>query len=387
MKRLACGAVIFAAVLAACIPEPQDGVPTSGGGGGGGGSSGAPVPGPPLPAVTGMRPVVANVQLPAGIVAPSTSWVNVTSNLANLSSECGNLSLVSADPWSARMIAGVAVRGLFVSNNRGTSWESLGAGAGSDPITNVPSAIVHDPQVPGTFWETGTYHGGGAYRTTDGGDTFRQLGSITHNDLLSVDMRDPMRRTLLAGGHEQIRTIYRSTDGGASWTNIGDRLPADSNYSSYPLVLDSQNYLIGVCGFSGGACGVWRSVDGGTTWTATTSSVAPNGVPLWHSSGRIFWPSGDGLAVSGDNGVTWQAATSHVSWPVELPDGRLLGLANGSVVVSPDGRVWTPTGQPLPFEAKGLTYSAWTKTVYVWRGDCGSVVLPYAIASAGFDYQ
>jgi hypothetical protein len=46
---------------------------------------------------------------------------------------------------------------------------------------------------------------------------------------------------------------------------------------------------------------------------------------------------------------------------------------------------WTPVGEPLPFKPAGVTFSASTKTMYVWQWDCGNVVLPNAIASAGFD--
>jgi hypothetical protein len=41
----------------------------------------------------------------------------------------------------------------------------------------------------------------------------------------------------------------------------------------------------------------------------------------------------------------------------------------------------------LPFNAAGLTYSAWTKTMYIWQWDCGNVVMSNAIMRAGFDYQ
>ena len=41
----------------------------------------------------------------------------------------------------------------------------------------------------------------------------------------------------------------------------------------------------------------------------------------------------------------------------------------------------------MPFQASGVVYSVQRKTLFVWHWDCGNVVLPDAIASAGFDYK
>jgi hypothetical protein len=299
--------------------------------------------------------------------------------------------MVSADPWSSRIIAGVAARGLYKSDDNGASWQQLGTGAGSAPITHRPSNIIYDVDDPNKFWEAGIYSGGGAFATTNRGNTFTQLGTISHNDMISVDMHDPQRRTLLTGGHEQVQAVQRSTNGGTSWTNIGSLMPANSSFSSHVLALDSDSYLVGTwCGWVAGVCGVWRTHDSGATWTQSASQLSPGAPPLWHSSGAIYWPRGwnGPLWLSTDLGVTWEEVAGSLSSPVELPDGRILGLQNGNtLVVSANGRTWTQVGQQIPFQANGITYSAWTKTVYAWQWDCGPVVLPAAIWKAGFNYQ
>ena len=150
---------------------------------------------------------------------------NVTGNLANMPSECGNLTLVMATPCSPQVIAGVAQQGLWQTTNGGETWEALGSGAGSAVITNRPSSIVHDPEHAGAFWTSGIYNGAGVYKSSDVGVTFDQLGDVGHNDLVSVDFDDPERKTLLAGGHEQkqTRTLERRWP---DWTNVGRELPA-----------------------------------------------------------------------------------------------------------------------------------------------------------------
>src|SRR5512137_2274038 len=153
--------------------------------------------------------------LAAGILSSITSplpaqWANVTGNLADLPSECGNLCLLSVVPGQDRIIAGIAKRGLWETTDAGATWTPLGQGAGSDLIVNRPSRLLYDPSNANTFWESGIYNSSGVYRTTNAGQTFQHLGSARHNDYVSVDFSDPQRRTLVAGGHEQSRTVWKS---------------------------------------------------------------------------------------------------------------------------------------------------------------------------------
>jgi hypothetical protein len=326
----------------------------------------------------------------SGEPAPSSAWVNATGNLAGLESECGNLTLVSAMPGSDLVIAGVAKRGLYATSDGGKHWASLGAAAGSATLSHRPSAIVYDPEDPSTFWESGIYSGGGLYKTVDAGVTLAQLGDISHNDLVSVDFTDPERRTLLVGGHEQKQTLYLSRDGGARFDAIGQRLPTTAHFSSYPLVLDEKTFLLGSCGYGAGECGVYRSADAGDSWERV-SAEAVQARPLWASDGSIYWSIiyDAGLVRGNVDGTSWAKVADDIltAEPVELPDGRILSVRGDHVVVSPDrGEGWSPVGDTLPFKPAGITYSARTKTLFVWHWDCNGVVLDDAIASAGFDY-
>ena len=344
------------------------------GGSGGSGGTGGGDPSKPVPFACQVMPGAP----------PPAAWKNVTTNLAGMASECGNLTLVAADPCSKKVIAGVAKGGLWQSE--GGSWTKLGSGAGSANIVHRPSSIVFDPQYPQVFYESGIY-GDGVYKTTDGGLTFTRLGMIAHNDLVSVDFRDPDRKTLLAGSHEAKRKLYHSSDGGRTWNDIGMNLPDGSHFSSAPLVLDAQRFLLGACGWGDGSCGVYTSSDGGKTWSPTTTE-GPGGRPLWTADGHLVW-SGvwDGMLLSSDVGKSWKKVGGAKLAPVELPDGRVVAIGSDHLVISSDhGATWSNIGEALPYPPNGVTYSAAAKTFYIWRNDCGDRVLSNAVMSAGFDY-
>jgi photosystem II stability/assembly factor-like uncharacterized protein len=301
------------------------------------------------------------------------SWVAATANLAGLPSECGNVTLISASPASDTVIAGVAAQGLWQSENVSSTWTRLGGGPSSAQITNRPSSITYDPDHPGTFWESGIYGGGGgAYETQDNGATFRQLGSLYHSDFVSVDLSDPLRRTLLSGKHEQ-SSLFRSTDGGGTWADLSSNLPGGIGFTLAPLVLSAQVNLLGTA--NGSAAGVYRTADGGATW----SRVYPVGVAgpalVARSDGAIYWllEQGKGIIKSTDHGLTWQFLgfeSSSSGSLIELPNGWLAGVGR-NVVVSPNhGVTWNAIGPPLPFTASGLAYSPSRQSFYAWRSDC-----------------
>jgi hypothetical protein len=310
---------------------------------------------------------------------------------------------MSAKPDEDMLIAGVSLHGLWASRNGGASWSALGAGSdASAPITNRFSSAVYDPQNSMRFWESGIYNGGGVYETTDDGNTFIQVGSVTHVDLVSVDLSDPNRQTLLAGGHEESQMVFRSPNGGMTWTNVGGGLPGNTA-CSFPVVIDSQTHLVGCDGYGsgGGAVGVYRTTNGGATWTSVTSAGGAS-APLVASDGSIYWASvnGMGMVRSTDSGQTWSGTVGSGAIgsfrPIELPDGRIatIGPPAGAqyVVVSADhGATWSPVTVALPFpDEVGIAYSSQQKAFYTWHFTCGSGNVPVpsdAIMRIAFDYQ
>jgi len=340
----------------------------------------------PTPPVTASLPSTSSGNPVRSSPSPG-DWVNVTSNLAGMASECGNLTFVSSKPSEDLMIAGVAQQGLWGSSDGGTSWHRLGTGAGSAAIVNRTASIVYDPAHSNVFWESGIYNRNGVYRSDDDGATFSALGGIGHIDSVSVDFSDPNRRTLLAGGHEQSRTVYHSRDGGKTWANVGANLPAGTAFSSYPLAINSETFFTGHNpSWGGGTGGIFQSNDSGRTWTYIANRGG-GAEPLVASDGSVYWPDGNGSMVrgtgQGSNWIWTEVAGNGTLMnvhPIELPDRRIASLTNQHVVISPDhGQNWQPVGPQLPFTPTGLTYSDFDNAFYIWHFDCGNKVLPNAI--------
>jgi hypothetical protein len=235
--------------------------------------------------------------------------------------------------------------------------------------------------------------------------TLNHVGSISHSDLVSVDFTDVNRQTMLAGGHETPNVLRRTINAGGVWTDIGNNIPSGAGYSAYPVVIDANTHLLGTYApnGSGTAPGVYRTINGGTSWTLVFAGGV-FGHPLAASDGSYYWllDAGAGLIRSLDKGVTWNKVAgsnifaASISGVVELPDGRLATPDNkqtGHLLISSDhGATWTQIGSAMPYSSVGLVYSKFRKAFYIWHFDCtsfdahGDPVLADAIERLDFDY-
>jgi photosystem II stability/assembly factor-like uncharacterized protein len=306
----------------------------------------------------------------AALNTPSArGWVNATGNVGGDTWGYAGVVTLAPVPDSAAVIAGVSERGLWSTSDGGTSWKQLGAGD-KEPIKNRPHKILFDPKDPAVFWVSGNY-GAALFKTVDGGKSFIRLGDLNHADGVAVDFSDPQRKTMLLGLHEQSRSLHLSSDGGKIWQKIGDRFPENSNFTTDPIILDSETFLVNTAGWKPSATsGIYRSDDGGTSWTQV-SKAGPSGTPLVAADGSLYWQAlwGGGVIRSTDGGKTWSAPSKPVtSNLIELPDKRLAGLAGDQVHISADGgATWAKFGPPVPFKPSGIIFSQKGKAFYAWH--------------------
>ena len=219
----------------------------------------------------------------------------------------GRATAVAVDPHNAgRIWLGTAEGGVFRSDDAGVDWLPVFDGQTASAIGSI---AVHPADSNTVYVGTGedngggfAYDGEGVFRTTDGGGTWTSLGlaEVRRIGRIAIDPVDPGRLFVAAGGdwfnRDPQRGIYRSTDGGATWEKvlyvaddagaidvaIDPSDPSRMYAAIWQRQIHADSWYI-----AGPESGVWRSTDGGTTWSRLT-----NGLPTGADVGRI------GLAVA-----------------------------------------------------------------------------------------
>ncbi len=204
---------------------------------------------------------------------------------------------------------GAASGGIFKTEDGGVHWTPIFDG---QPAASIGSLAVapSDPNVVWagtgeTFIRSNVSIGNGVYRSTDGGDSWTHMGLENTGRIgrVIIHPTDPNIVYVAALGHlygpQQERGVYRTSDGGGTWERV---LFVDENSGAVDLVMDPNNprilfaatweMLIRTWGrWSGGpGSAIHQSRDGGDTWERLEGNGLPSG-----TMGKI------GLAMSPDD--------------------------------------------------------------------------------------
>ena len=194
--------------------------------------------------------------------------------------------------------------GVYRSDDSGATWRSVGLAE-----TRYITALVvdpHDPDIVLVGALGSRQFGGGAnaargvYRTTDGGRTWSKalyLDPYTGVAGMSADASDPrivyaaLERNafgLAAARRDSLPPlasgIYRSTDAGATWAPVGGQgLPATARSFEVAVASGSGGSRVYAEAQGGGrdAGGLYRSDDGGATWQLMTRQLLSAGGPIY----------------------------------------------------------------------------------------------------------
>jgi photosystem II stability/assembly factor-like uncharacterized protein len=246
---------------------------------------------------------------------------------------------------------GAADGGVWTSTDAGRTWVPISDGAG---IASVGALAVAPSNPERIYIGSGQVEprydvmaGTGLYRSDDAGRTWSDTGlkDSGHIGRILVDPRNPDIVLVAALGHlfgpNAERGVFRSRSGGRSWEKV---LFKDADTGAVDLAADPASPDVVFAALwqarlgpwqayykpiAGPGSGIYRSADGGQTWTRLAGPGLPAG-PL----GRI------GLAVAPGSGGSRVYATIDAGHGRPVEGGRETGSASGLYRSDDSGRSW-----------------------------------------------
>jgi len=251
--------------------------------------------------------------------------------------------------------------GVWKTTDSGRTWQPIFDGQPTQSIGDI-AISESNPNVIYVASGEGLRRpdlsiGDGIYKSTDGGKTWTHLGLREGQAIpaIRVDPKNPDRVFAAVLGHpygpNKERGIFRSTDGGQTWQNV---LYKGENVGGCDVEIDPSNpNVIYACmwesrlgpsednnEFSGTAGGLFKSSDGGNTWTKLTKglpenleqvnvAIAPSRPSRLYASISTTQPTeyetdkGTGVYRSDDGGESWVRITDDPRPAMKIGGGDL----------------------------------------------------------------
>jgi photosystem II stability/assembly factor-like uncharacterized protein len=238
--------------------------------------------------------------LALGALAAPADQPNITDKLKNLEfrsigpaimgGRIDDVAVVESNPNI--VFLGVASGGVWRTTNNGTTWTPVFDKEGVSTIGDIAIA----PSDPSIIWvgtgepnnRQSSSWGDGAYKSLDGGNTWQKMGlAATHHiGRIVINPRNPDVVYVAALGHlwgpNPERGVYRTTDGGKTWTQVL-KINDDTGVSDIAMDPESPDTLYAAAyerrrtpfGFNGGGpdSGIYKTTDGGATWKKLTKGL------------------------------------------------------------------------------------------------------------------
>lgn len=231
--------------------------------------------------------------------------------------------------------------GLYRSTDGGVHWEHVSAGL--PPV--AAEQVTAGTEIAGDL-VIGTPNG--LYRSSDGGETWQEswLGSAAIETVPAVLATDGLLLVGVQRGGSLGQGVWRTSDQGLSW---GSATGVNTNTTALDFLVLGEEIL---ATFQGLARGVYRSSDGGASFTASSSGLSMSVLHrcLHAHPGVVLVGTNEQTYRSTDAGHTWNPvpALTNVSAFETMAEDILAGRYGEGVMISSDGGLtWLPFSEGL----------------------------------------
>ncbi len=258
---------------------------------------------------------------------------------------------LAIDPWRTNVIyVGLNGKGIYKSTDGGSSWVSLAGGALSRLPMSEPLEIKVDVTRPDVVYAAVAEMG--LLRSTDAGATWTSLGgelSTTAADVTQFVLKEKASQVIVYGTSSG--NMFKSTDGGSSWSPTRNGLEVDGVLSLIQSPSDPDLLVAGT------ANGILVSTDFGTSWTSPRGGLPaiPTSLGTSMSGSTLYaFGAGIGLQQSSDDGTTWIRADTRLGGSTVsvvstgyATERTFAAVRNSLLYYSTDSGMWVPASTGL----------------------------------------
>jgi len=253
----------------------------------------APQAAAPVPAAAAAPPPPPPINQSDDPLLKTFRWRNI--GPASMGGRIDDFAVVESNP--STYYVGFATGGIFKTINNGTTFTPI--------FDTYPNSSIGDlavaPSDPNILYvgtgepnnRQSSSFGDGVYKSTDAGKTFTYVGLRETQSIarIVVHPTNPNIAYVAAIGHlfgpNKERGLYKTIDGGKTWTNT-NFIDEDTGFTD--VVMDPKNpeLLFAASyqrrrtphGFNGGGpgSGLWKTANGGKTWTKLAGNGLPEGI-------------------------------------------------------------------------------------------------------------
>jgi photosystem II stability/assembly factor-like uncharacterized protein len=262
-------------------------------------------------------------------------------------------------------------KGVYKSTDAGKTWTFLGL----KDAGQIGAVVIH-PTDPDLVWVAaignpfGPNAERGVFRTKDGGKSWQKVFFINDrtgiaslainwehpNEIYAGAWRGERKPwTIISGGPASEGGIYKSTDGGDTWSKLSNGLPQNLiGKIDLDVARSKPSVVYALIEAPGNEGGVYRSDDSGATWKLTNSDAALRSRPFYYTNIDVnpkneneVWVNSLSLLKSSDGGKSWTSVRvphgdTHGIW--FNPDNPNIAIQcndGGANVTQDGGRSWS----------------------------------------------